>query len=127
MWIEGVNEDPNAYWPRLRTYMSNSASKPMGVKNDRFLQNAAYMRLKSLTLDYSLPKKLLGGSVISNVRFYLTGENLWTVSGLTKHTTNFDPEVIEPGDGDIKSTSNSEDGYSYPMLKNYTVGVNITF
>lgn len=127
MWIEGVNEDPNAYWPRLRTYLSNSASKPMGVKNDRFLQNAAYIRLKSLTLDYTLPKHLIGKGVISNVRFYLTGENLWTASGLTKHTTNFDPEVIESGDGDIASFSNEQDGYSYPMLKNYTVGVTITF
>ena len=127
MWIEGENEDPNAYWPRLRTYMANSASKPMGVNNDRFLQNAGYMRLKSLTLDYSLPKALLSNGILSNVKFYLTGENLWTISGLTKHTTNFDPEVIESGDSDIVSKSSREDGYSYPMLKNYTIGVNITF
>lgn len=127
MWIEGENEDPNAYWPRLRTYIANSRSKPMGVNNDRFLQNAAYIRLKSLSLDYTLPKKLLSNTVFSNIRFYLTGENLWTASGLTKHTTNFDPEVILSGDQDVRSTSDEQDGYSYPMLKNYTVGVNITF
>lgn len=127
MWIEGVNEDPNAYWPRLRTYLSNGRSKPMGVKNDRFLQNAAYVRLKSLTLDYSLPQELLTKVKMSAVRFYCTGENLWTWTGLTKHTTNFDPEVIESGDPDQATNVNREHGYSYPMLKNITFGVNITF
>lgn len=127
MWIEGENEDPNAYWPRLRTYLSNSRSKPMGVKNDRYLQNAAYVRLKSLTLDYSLPQQLLSKLNISAVRFYCTGENLWTWTGLTKHTTNFDPEVIESGDPDQASNVDQENGYSYPMLKNITFGVNITF
>ncbi|MBF6628813.1 MAG: SusC/RagA family TonB-linked outer membrane protein, partial [Proteiniphilum sp.] len=127
MWIEGVNEDPNAYWPRLRTYLSNGRSKPMGVKNDRFLQNAAYVRLKSLTLDYSLPQQLLTKVKMSAVRFYCTGENLWTWTGLTKHTTNFDPEVIESGDPDQATNDNQEHGYSYPMLKNITFGVNITF
>lgn len=127
MWIEGVNEDPNAYWPRLRTYMANSTSKPMGVKNNRYLQNAAYIRLKSLTLDYTLPSNLTSKVKMSAVKFYVTGENLWTLTGLTKHTNNFDPEVIETGDSDIASNSNSENGYSYPMLKTFTLGVNITF
>ncbi len=127
MWIEGVNEDPNAYWPRQRTYMANSTSKPMGVKNNRYLQNAAYVRLKSMTLDYSIPASLTSKLKITSLKIYLTGENLWTLTGLTKHTTNFDPEVIESGDGDVADNTNMEDGYSYPMLKTYTVGVNITF
>ncbi|MEL7586242.1 MAG: TonB-dependent receptor [Prolixibacteraceae bacterium] len=127
MWIEGVNEDPNAYWPRQRTYMANSTSKPMGVKNNRYLQNAAYVRLKSMTIDYSIPSALASKLKISALKIYVSGENLWTLSGLTKHTTNFDPEVIESGDGDVADNTNMEDGYSYPMLKTYTVGVNITF
>ncbi len=127
MWIEGVNEDPNAYWPRLRTYMANSTAKPMGVKNTRYLQNAAYVRLKAITLDYSLPESLVSRVNLSAVKFYVSGENLWTLSGLTKHTTNFDPEVIESGDPDQATNDNQEDGYSYPMLKSITLGVNITF
>lgn len=127
MWIEGVNEDPNAYWPRLRTYMANSTSKPMGVKNTRYLQNAAYIRLKSVTLDYSLPENLVSKMKLSAVKFYVSGENLWTLTGLTKHTKNFDPEVILSGDPDQADNDSQENGYSYPMLKNITVGVNITF
>ncbi|WP_233377891.1 SusC/RagA family TonB-linked outer membrane protein [Maribellus sp. CM-23] len=127
MWIEGVNEDPNAYWPRLRAYMSNSTSKPMGVKNTRYLQDAAYVRLKAVTFDYTLPADLVSKMKLTAVKFYVTGENLWTWTGLTKHTTNFDPEVIESGDPDQASNTNTENGYSYPMLKSVTVGVNITF
>lgn len=127
MWIEDVNEDPDAYWPRLRTYLSNGRSKPMGVKSDRYLQNAAYIRLKSVSLDYSLPAHITSMLKCSSVKFYCTGENLWTWTGLTKHTTNFDPEVIESGDPDQADNVNEEHGYSYPMLKNLTIGVNITF
>lgn len=126
-WIEGVNEDPNAYWPRMRTYIANSSSKPMGVKNNRYLQDASYVRLKSLTLDYTLPKMLVSNWGLSSVKFYVTGENLWTLTGLTKHTSNFDPEVIQSGDGDVANNTNRENGYSYPMLKSVTFGVNVNF
>ena len=126
-WIEGVNEDPNAYWPRQRTYLANSTSKPMGVKNNRYLQDAKYVRLKTLSLDYSLPESLLSRMKIGGLKFYVSGENLWTLTGLTKHTTNFDPEVIESGDPDQATNNNVEDGYSYPMLKSITLGINITF
>ena len=126
-WIEGQNEDPNAYWPRQRTYLANSTSKPMGVKNTRYLQNAAYIRLKSVTLDYSIPKVLIDKLKLSAVKFYVSGENLWTLTGLTKHTHNFDPEVIESGDSDMADNGSEENGYSYPMLKNITMGINITF
>ncbi|WP_321995527.1 TonB-dependent receptor [Draconibacterium orientale] len=126
-WIEGVNEDPNAYWPRLRAYSATSSSKTLGNANNRYMQNAAYVRLKNVTLDYSLPEKVVDKLKLGDVKFYMSGENLWTLTGLTKHTTNFDPEVIESGDSEFASNSNRENGYSYPMLKSVTVGVKVTF
>lgn len=57
-------------------------------------------RLKTMSLDYSLPESLLSRMKIGGLKFYVSGENLWTLTGLTKHTTNFDPEVIESGDPD---------------------------
>uniref|UniRef100_UPI0032164004 SusC/RagA family TonB-linked outer membrane protein n=1 Tax=uncultured Draconibacterium sp. TaxID=1573823 RepID=UPI0032164004 len=126
-WIEGENEDPNAYWPRLRSYTATSGSKTMGNANNRYLQNAAYIRLKNVTLDYTLPKDVVNKLKLGGVKFYVTGENLLTLTGLTKHTNNFDPEVIESGDSEFASNKNRENGYSYPMLKSVTVGVNVTF
>ncbi len=66
---------------------------------------------------------------IEKLRIYFSGENLLTWSPIFKHTSMFDPEVISKGDSDFGgSTSTSMgDGYSYPMLKSFTFGINLTF
>ncbi len=106
----------------------------MTFENDHYLQNVAYIRLKNLTIDYSLPSKWLKKIDISAARFYVSMENLWTWSPLFKHTDMFDPEVISIGDSDFDSTkaeyfglSGVGEGYSYPMLRTFTFGVNLTF
>ena len=106
----------------------DSATGALTFPNDKYLQNAAYVRLKTLTLDYSLPKKVVEKAHLQQVRFYLTGENLWTWSPMFKHTRMFDPEVIGNGDSDFHSGTSTAmgDGYSYPLLRTFTFGVNIT-
>ena len=103
----------------------------MNSYNDYFLQNAAYLRLKNLTLDYTFPKKLLEKARIEKLRLYFSGENLATWSPIYKHTSMFDPEVISKGDSDFSDgNATSEtmgDGASYPMLRSFTFGINITF
>jgi TonB-linked SusC/RagA family outer membrane protein len=127
VWTE-ENQNFDAYWPRYRGYLSANANRAMRVVNDRYLQNAAYVRLKSLQIDYSFNKKVCSFLHISDLRVYLAGENLWTWSPLFKVTKNYDPEVINAGDTDFRSTAGTDgDGYGYPMLATYTVGVNITF
>ena len=69
---------------------------------------------------------------ISAARFYLTGENLWTYSPMFRHTKMFDPEVIDSGDTDFAASTTSGlngtgNGYSYPMLKNVTLGISVNF
>ena len=96
------------------------------------MQNAAYVRLKNLTLDYTLPKNVVSKVGMSNIKFYVTLENLLTWSPMFKYTQAFDPEGIDLGDSDFDSASNYGlsgigQGYSYPMLKSYTFGVNLTF
>lgn len=124
-----ANADDNPYWPRQTYGTADSATGALTFPSDYFLQNAAYFRLKTLTLDYSFPKKLLEKAKIQQLRFYLTGENLFTWSPMFKYTTMFDPEVIGNGDTDFHSGTSTTmgDGYSYPMLRTFTFGVNITF
>ena len=95
----------------------------------RCQQNAAYLRLKNLTVDYSFPKKLIKKANIEKLRVYFSGENLLTFSPIYKRTSMFDPEVIDKGDSDFgNSTSETMgDGYTYPMLKSFTFGINLTF
>ena len=97
------------------------------------MQNAAYLRLKNLTIDYTLPKDIVKKANIENVKFYVTLENILTWSPMFKVTEAFDPEGgLGLGDTDFDSYSNFGlsgigQGYGYPMLKSYTFGVNITF
>ena len=132
----GIDEDgnitnPNAYWPRLRAYIANSSRGPMSVNNNRYLQNARYLRLKTITLSYTLPSALIKRIGLTNVMVYLSGENLFTFTPLHKYAKNYDPEVIGAGDTEgWTGTSGSESagsGYSYPMTKSVSFGLNISF
>jgi hypothetical protein len=126
------NYDDKPYWTRRVGYCANRNVGPLTVENDYYLQNAAYIRLKNLTIDYSLPKKVVEKIGMQNARIYCSMENLFTWSPMFKHTKMFDPEVITTGDTDFDSASQYGlsgvgDGYSYPMLKTFTFGVNLTF
>lgn len=122
------NQNFDAYWPRMRGYLAQSAGRAMGKENDRYLQNAAYIRLKNIQVDYTFPKSICQTLHVENLRVYATGDNLWTWSPMFKHTRNFDPENITPGDSDFRSSAGKDgDGYGYPMLRTFTFGLNVTF
>lgn len=120
--------NPGAYWPRPAYSQAEAAKGTMNFPSDYFLMNAAYFRLKTLTLSYSFPKPLLKRAKIDNLKIYATGENLFTWSPIFKYTKLFDPEVIGSGDTDFTSGTSTSmgDGYSYPMLRTFTFGVSIT-
>ena len=81
--------------------------------SDRFLEPGDYLRLKSITVGYTLPKHLTQKALMSEVRFSVSGQNLYT---LTRYT-GLDPEVGGAG----------IDSNVYPLTRNFTFGVNITF
>lgn len=110
-------ENPNAYFPRLAVYADRGGpyeGGQLGVNSDKYLQNAAYFRVKNITIGYSIPQKLLGKLKIDNVRFYATGMNLFTFSPLYKNNPDrtVDPEQLG-------------DGNAYPFTKTYAFGIDI--
>jgi hypothetical protein len=115
----------NSYYPRYRAYVALSGTRELAVVQSRYLQNAAYVRLKNLNLTYSLPAQWLNKVKMTSAKIYFTGQNLFTLSPLHKYAANFDPEVINGSDPEVNGSSGN--GYSYPMLKTYTVGVNLIF
>ena len=129
----GVDEDgnitnPNAYWPRFRSYIAEVTKGPLAQANDRYLQSAAYLRLKNVTVNYTFPKVLTSKIGIEKLMLYVSGENLLTFTPLHKHAKNFDPEVIGAGDPDgWNPVGSAGDGYSYPMMKSISFGLNVTF
>lgn len=115
-WSE---ENPDAYFPRQRGNQAYSAGA-LNVYNDRYLQNAAYLRLKNLSIGYTLPIK--SNSILKKARIYVTGENLFYWSPMKKYTKNVDPELVNS-----TSTYQSRSGVGYGFSKSISVGADITF
>lgn len=88
--------------------------------SDRYLEDGSYVRIKTITLSYTLPSKWMTALKIDNARFYVTGENLFT---FTKYT-GFDPEVSRFG---FDNTRMGYDYGGYPSAKTYILGVILNF
>ena len=126
MYSAERNNWDTAYWPRMTTYQSNGTknwTRLLEIPNTRYIQSAAYLRVKNIQLDYSFPKHICSAIRLQGLKIYLSGENLFTFTPLHKYAPNFDPEGLSY-DSDFASAA---DGYTYPILKSVTVGVNITF
>jgi len=102
-----------------------------GYVNDHFVEDASFLRLKNLTLGYTLP---INSKVMRSLRVYAMAENLFTISGYS----GWDPEVDTKGyenDTLIKYSSNAQtanagaglDFNSYPSMRAFTFGVNVNF
>jgi TonB-linked SusC/RagA family outer membrane protein len=124
-------ENPNTYFPRYRGYVAESGNGELYAKQTRYLQNAAYIRLKNIQIGYNLPAGLVQRAHLTAVRFYVSGENLWSYSPMYKLTRDVDPESI--GGSDAILGTNSTGTYSssgntnnYPFLKSLTLGLSVT-
>jgi len=120
-------QNPNTYFPRYRGYTAQNSQGELYTPQTRYLQNAAYIRLKNVQVGYNLPAGLVQKLKLTGVRFYVSGENLWTYSPMFKLTRDIDPESI--GKSDIiltGTTTNNGNGNNYPILKSVTLGLNIT-
>lgn len=104
-------ENTNAFLPRPTWSDKNVQAQ------DRYLINAAYMRLKNLQLGYSLPKSIVSRWGVTNLRFYVSAENLWTICDMPEQ---FDPETIGYDTNGIKNNG-------YPLSKTWSFGLNLTF
>ena len=91
----------------------------MFVYSSRVVEDASFLRLRNVTVGYTLPRKVLRKMHFDTMRIYVSGENLWTLTGYTGP----DPEV---------STRNSVltpgfDWSAYPRALGVTAGVSLTF
>ncbi len=122
----------DAYLPLLSGYTASSGSRQLGMPNDRYLQNVAYIRLKTLNFGYTLPASISSKLQANDIKIYLSGENLWTWSPLYKITKDTDvTNVWKAGSQltglDSDNTRSDGDGYNYPTLATISVGLSINF
>lgn len=129
-YSDNQTEDMMDYW-KQPGQITNVPRPVLGQNNgaiasSRFLSDASYFRIKTVTLGYTLPKPLIQKIRFTEIRIYLTGQNLFTI---TPYKGN-DPEVnyVAPGSATQHTNlSNGIDYYSPPQAKTYLIGINATF
>lgn len=96
-----------------------SASNSNGLFSSRVIEDGSFLRLKTISLGYSIPNKVLKMMKISKARLFVSAQNLFT---LTKYS-GYDPEVS------IKNSALTPglDFSSYPRAASVNVGVNVGF
>lgn len=103
------NPDRNAKYPRMEQ-IPNSGT-PNTLTSSFWLLKGDYLRVKNIQLGYTLSKKLLNALKIQTLRIYIAAENPLTFSDYPK---GWDPEI-------------NTGGSYYPILTNYTFGINVNF
>jgi len=102
------NQNPKASVPRLEA----ATNRNLSSYNTFFMQNNSYVRLKNVQLGYTLPYSLTAKVGIERIRLYISGSNLFTISGMDQ---GLDPET------------ESGRSVAYPAIKNMIFGVNVSF
>jgi hypothetical protein len=112
-----VTDVPQAVFP----FSDYSATNP----SSRYLSDASYLRLKSISFGYSLPQPVVQRIGLRSLRFYATGTNLFTWTNYK----GWDPEVnYIDGVADSQTSTNirqGQDFYTAPQARTITVGIKI--
>ena len=119
-WSE---DNPNAYYP-VPVYSSRSRQT-----QTKYLQNAAYIRLRDLTVGYTLPQSWLQPIGVQALKVFFSAQNLWEATGMYKYV---DPDMTASAN---QTTANGTtnlgvftgDMKGYPFCRSFSFGVNLTF
>ena len=98
--------NPNAEYPRIYGNYGNQGSNYR--TSDRYLSDASYLRIKNVTLSYSFPKSWIQRFTLSQLKAFVSIENLATFTSLTK---GIDPETLS---------------WNYPAFRTVSFGINVT-
>lgn len=114
MWVNWYGDswtpdNTNASLPkRLHAY---DGSATYHDDSSFWLKRGDFLRLKNLNLSYTIPQKIYRSIGLDKVSVYFVGTNLFVLSGFNKNY--YDPEMKE--------------GFTFPIMKSYNFGVNVSF
>ncbi len=121
-------DKPGKFPQIYRGYTSLNGGRGLYEMNDYYLLNVGFLRVKNMTIGYTLPKHLTQKLFIEKARVYLSGENLFTIRFDGDLTHYVDPEQAgsaidysSPGDAVARA-----DLRDYPLGKTYSFGIQIT-
>jgi hypothetical protein len=100
--------------------LANDDNTLNNIPSSQYVENGSYLKLKNLTVGYTLPEAMARKLSLSKLRFYFSTQNLFTI---TKYS-GLDPEIgIQFGN----ATQNGVDNGTYPSSRSYTLGLNVAF
>ncbi len=102
--------------PQARLFYNNGAQP-----SSRFIEDGSFVRLRNVSLSYSLPKNIISKAKMNSVRVFVSAQNLLT---FTKYS-GWDPEVN--ADDIVTNVALGYDFYTSPQAKIFTGGINIGF
>lgn len=105
-------DNPSNEYPRMYSGATDNTQA-----SDRFIEDGSFLRLKNLQLGYTLPQELTRRFFVEKLRFYISGQNLCTI---TKYK-GYDPDIV----GGV--FSQGIDGGHFPNARTFTGGVQVTF
>lgn len=109
-----ADANTNSYFPVLQSWLAdNNYGSGLDIPQTKYMQNAAYLRVKNLTIGYTLPGKWTEKAKMSRIRIFFSGENLYEISSIKKY---LDPEAVSDGYG-----------WEYPYQRKYSIGINADF
>ena len=108
------------YYTNPSNDVQKAKEDPAPVTTSRYVEDASYLRLKNLTLGYSLPQAIARIIRLKQLRVYVSANNLVT---WTKYT-GYDPDVSK---NEQSTLTQGVDYGAYPNAKSFLAGINITF
>jgi TonB-linked SusC/RagA family outer membrane protein len=128
-----ADQNLNAKYPILQSWLADrnlgariDQSQGLAIPQTAYMLDGSYLRLKNLTVGYTLPNQLTSRFHIASLRIFFSGENITEWSKLKKY---FDPEAVNTNiyNDPAYSPSRSGNGMTYPFQRTYSTGINITF
>lgn len=111
--------NPHQYSKTAMWNISGNNKTAISDWSSYYIEDGSYLRLNTITLGYTLPKKLVQRVKINNARVYCTLNNIYTFTGYS----GYDPEVSASSSALTPGIDNS----SYPRSKSWVIGANLTF
>ena len=116
-----ANQNLNAKYPVFQSWLADKNlgtgvdAMGLAIPQTGYMLNGSYLRIKNITLGYTLPEEWTRKFFVSRLRVYVSADNLFEWSGVKKY---FDPEAL---------TNADSYGYVYPFNRQYSFGLNLTF
>lgn len=128
LYYEGMDAGRNYFTTTLNAWTPDNTNTDMpravlGDPNnntresDRFLENGNFVRLRQLQLGYTLPQAIAKKCFLEKCRIYVSGENLFTITGYSGIDPEFSSSILDTG----------VDSFVYPFTRSYVVGLQVTF